>query len=438
MLGLILHKIGYEELVAEGIKPIVLRQLYEEVGIKVPTPQQGEAINGSNVDKSHVDARPPNSPMQNVGRPLERKDMIAQKLAEKAAKMAKPAQPPETGVEGGAAVENLSEKTDAVAPAGTGPVDKTGGKENEARLHARHKEEETERVRLRTEELCRRREIEKAPEPAQVDAASGNASRQEELAISSNAPSRHSLNRSPVPHPPVLIPGLSMPERGPGVKETLNPVQTSAAATRTSNPRKRPRASDFDGPVDRVPISSFTTGTEGNAQEGRLVIDISDDDEGRESDTDVMEVDSSDRIDRSRAPQSNEETLQQKTLKIQEMRRRIAKLEEMKRAKGKAVSAPVVGNEKAAATASVAVESGGILGIQNGDVSGRLGSMSSEEREHLRMKLVEKGEVSMFLSKMKEKINVLAARLAQLESETRGFSLEEFEGGMFNSIRVMF
>lgn len=39
LLRLAPHNIRYSELVREGINPAVLRQLYEEVGIRVPTPQ---------------------------------------------------------------------------------------------------------------------------------------------------------------------------------------------------------------------------------------------------------------------------------------------------------------------------------------------------------------------------------------------------------------
>ncbi|KAK2786754.1 hypothetical protein FQN53_006230 [Emmonsiellopsis sp. PD_33] len=146
LLGLAPHNIKYDELVNEGIDPIILKRLYDEIGLKitptrakeqgttVPPPTSGQSADGITstakaviAPPSKVEARiseastsagkssaprpsteatqdsvskstlPPtketkNVPAPNSGKPLERKDVIARMLAAKAGK-------PPTGAE---------------------------------------------------------------------------------------------------------------------------------------------------------------------------------------------------------------------------------------------------------------------------------------------------------------------------------------------------
>jgi hypothetical protein len=58
LLGLAPHNIRYTELVGEGINPTVLRRLYDEVGIRVGTPQPDAATATENMPAQSAVAQP--------------------------------------------------------------------------------------------------------------------------------------------------------------------------------------------------------------------------------------------------------------------------------------------------------------------------------------------------------------------------------------------
>ncbi|KAJ6001980.1 hypothetical protein N7522_007207 [Penicillium canescens] len=304
LLSLAPHHIRFNELVAEGINPVVLRQLYEEVGIKVVTSteqapaqadsspakvtgaieapkQQVEAARTANekrvLAKANIlipqssgssAAAPPSSE-----KPLERKELIAQMLAAKAAKAA----PSPVG---------------SIKSAPTPPSNLTPPAPKE--LPAKEKSKaQTELARQRIEEL-RRNALRKTKLAAQLD----------QTAVSSppQAPViQHPLPlRPPVPelYQPGGLPGLVMTESAQepdesSAPELLHDVSVDPTPVSRTSQRKRPRASDFDETIAPpkkpfTPVSGYFTPTD------RLVIAISDDESlyGDDED-DNMDIDSS-------------------------------------------------------------------------------------------------------------------------------------------------
>ncbi|KAL1981360.1 hypothetical protein VTN96DRAFT_2751 [Rasamsonia emersonii] len=400
LLSLAPHNIRYKELVEEDINPTILRQLYEEIGIKItPTTPDSKAAaqvdSGSTVapaqatngDSGPVNGQvnpvksqetvPPAQPSQTqnagsttaakkapevagkeavlqteMGKPLERKEVIARMLAAKANKTSNP--PSTTKTE----APNVPADKAPEAPARTAPSGETQPKEkNKAQTElARQRMEQ-----LKKQGLQRSQPSNQGTSQAQVSQSSGQ--------LPVTVPLQHPLpERPPDPEPTpaapaARIPGLFMTQAEPSdaakSRPQSTPVADSVSTETKSMLRKRPRASDFDEPT--------TTSKKPLLPEDRLVIDISEDESlyGEDDEGNKMAVETT--SGSSQAPATNQsatpqplpphkvtgplhqrssvsatpqtprltdqETLRQKDLEIQAMRRRIAEYEERKKAK---------------------------------------------------------------------------------------------------------
>ncbi|KAJ5775658.1 uncharacterized protein N7511_000669 [Penicillium nucicola] len=288
LLSLAPHNIRFNELVAEGINPVILRQLYEEVGIKVVPPTEqilvkvdsqpikvtqpieafkplAEAVKTAKADivstKASIPA-PQSSGSSAVApassdKPLERKELIAQMLAAKAAK---------------AAPSPVGSVKSAPSPPYSAPP--PASKEMSAKEKSKA---QTELARKRIEEL-KRNALRKTQLAAQLDQA----------AVSSPPQPQAPVIQHPLPLRPPLpelnesasLPGLIMTDSAqePDESSAPEPQDISVDPTPLSRhlQRKRPRASDFDEAVvppkkPFTPVSGYFTPTD------RLVIAISDD-----------------------------------------------------------------------------------------------------------------------------------------------------------------
>ncbi|KAJ5198991.1 hypothetical protein N7472_004195 [Penicillium cf. griseofulvum] len=302
LLSLAPHNIRYSELVAEGINPVILKRLYEEVGIKVPTsPAQGPTVpekasatatvaanelestkpaelakivkENDSTTKPDVPVVHPSAPSvpppSKPGKPMERKELIARMLAEKAAK----------------ATSKETSPTGSAKSFPTVPAEEARPVQKETLAKEKSKAQ-TELARQRIEEL-KRQTLLKTQKLAQSE---------------SPAPAiQHPLPlRPPVPEsrPSVALPGLLMTrsEQEPNEAVASEPVQVidvdSKPVSRASQ-RKRPRASDFDEPV-APPKKHFNPAAPRFDPADRLIIAISDDEESLYGDDedDNMELDS--------------------------------------------------------------------------------------------------------------------------------------------------
>lgn len=379
LLSLAPHKIRYNELVAEGINPKILRQLYEEVGIKVVPPRSDQ----TKLETSQLGSQPSTLPTRpgtakekdpaqktilavptpsssstagpNGSTSMERKYVIARMLAEKAAKAANSSVP----------------KTDVPKEA-TGPSSETQPKNKVEPFRVKNKAQ-TELARQRIEELKRQmllKSQQKVQQNGGPETIAGKCIEASQVSVpSSSSPStiQHPLPvRPPLPTKanPAGIPGLSMAE---SMQDTDREVQSQTVAVdptplARAAQRKRPRASDFDEPVAAPKKHlSQSKGQHGAAE--RLVIDISDDeslygdDEGGLMDVDSSQEQDSDPVPTAEAllfslqniaslptrtststPQassrpSDQESIRKKDLEIQAMHKRIAELEQRKKAR---------------------------------------------------------------------------------------------------------
>lgn len=387
LLSLAPHNIRYGELVREGINPVILRQLYEDVGIKVQTPlsdtkkdslpkpqesivnqSQSAAVQstsftdsvdpaqrqgskpGNDNEKQPSPVEPPSSAsQQDAGKPMERKEVIARMLAAKAAKAPGPSPSPQAGVSKetpGGAVSISSEL----------PL-----KEKDVPVREKNKAQ-TELARKRIEELKKQGLMRNQQKP-QADSIPQEQPQRSETIKQALAPpnvipvrNQHPLpERPPQPEaPPGRLPGLFMTDSGqlPAPESHATPMQ-GLALDSTPQPRvsqrKRPRASDFDEPSN-TPREGFGQGVANAVPEEKLVIDISDDEFYGDSENDHMDLEtpadlaqSSDSFmnsvdpsgsTTSVAPRANDqEHIRMKDLEIQEMHRKIAELEQRKKTK---------------------------------------------------------------------------------------------------------
>ncbi|PYH98497.1 hypothetical protein BO71DRAFT_480378 [Aspergillus ellipticus CBS 707.79] len=412
LLGLAPHNVRYGELVREGINPTILRQLYEEVGIKIASPQPevplaslpGDNSYGSErstMDKSldpeqgrepidissakgivshQPSAETATTTTSSEAKPMERmerKDMIARMLAAKAAKKSGESAPPlpevakETPLSGSLAHPDAGDKIVAT-PSPEQPT-------KDVRVKEKNKAQ-TELARQRIEQLKKqglmrnglKPQAESAP-PDQSQPSSNSG--QDMLSTPTPAPIQHPLPERP-PDPetisPSRIPGLFMTDQEPTAMPTDTPATRGSTETTPQpriNQRKRPRASDFDEPVP-IPKKNFNNGVSHVPETQRLVIDISDDEFYGDDENESMDIDtpagkelqdaegflgafsaadlllqrpktaSSQGVSTSGTPQSSrnndqehQEHLRKKDLEIKAMHRRIAELEERKKAK---------------------------------------------------------------------------------------------------------
>jgi len=282
------HHIRYKELVAEGINPIILKRLYEEVGIKVvPNAEQVPSVHEkapatdtlessqpaglaplaketpsaakSNVSIPHTAS--PASSHSKDGKPLERKELIARMLAAKVAKAASKDSSPVRSA-------NSAPTSDEVRPTKKEPKEKSKA--------------QTELARQRIEEL-KRKALLKSQQKAQESLAP--------VPYEALAPAiHHPLPvRPPVPEPhhSAGLPGLFMT----GLEQEPNVVLDPTPVSRRTH-RKRPLASDFDEPVAPLKKHFHPTANRYSPAD-KLIIAISDDESlyGDDED-DNMELDS--------------------------------------------------------------------------------------------------------------------------------------------------
>lgn len=321
LLSLAPHNIRYHELVAEGIDPAILKRLYEEVGIKIATPRgeeptptttaSGNSLKASiasprsvevpasekNKKQTPTSVRSVASPasLSEDGKPIERKELIARMLAAKAAKVSE-ARIEQTPIQTTASMASTSSNGNS-------------GKENAVPVRERNKAQ-TELARQRIEELKKQallKRQQQAEQQAQLKAQQltrpGKSVQDDQLAALSEpaAPAvQHPLPvRPPVPQSTdsAGIPGLLMTglQQDSGMQ---TPVEATPTIVVDSTPlratqRKRPRAADFDEPTAIMKRhSSQALGHHGPAE--KLIIDISEDESlyGDDED-DNMDVDSS-------------------------------------------------------------------------------------------------------------------------------------------------
>jgi hypothetical protein len=406
LLSLAPHSIRYTELVGEGINPTILKQLYEEVGIKVPITPPADARTQSS-SKETADARtdqsaangqakqpakqnepqlaaaptatprepssfPPQSAPASTTKPMERKEVIARMLAAKAAKSSPASAPPTDAAQTAASVQSTPATVEKPTLS-TSSQDQSAN-EKETRLREKNKAQ-TELARQRIEQLKKQgliRNLQKSQ--INVD--------KEQKDVQESPQPQPSTIKHPLPERPPLpesasfdhIPGLFMMGQAPPTNGALttvqDPVSDSAAQPRSSQ-RKRPRASDFDDDPIPVPKKAFTNGTNHQTPPERLIIDISDD-EFYDDDEGSMDVEASTGLSKGTGPpvaeglprayplpagnlphrpatsqsysssvistpgnhKSNEQDdLKKKDLEIQAMHRRIAELEQRKKAK---------------------------------------------------------------------------------------------------------
>jgi hypothetical protein len=310
LLSLAPHNIRYNELVAEGINPAILKQLYEDVGIRIATPQPSKPAVVAPVEKparleSSVQAKTPKEPTRlennNVpqqptptaapsdsGKPMERKELIARMLAAKAAKASQATTPKEVP-------EESQPAATAPSPSITPSSEKT--KEDGASVKEKNKAQ-TELARQRIEALKKQALLKSQQRAQQLSQASKDV----QPSVSSNSvPAvHHPLPvRPPAPHPSetAAIPGLSLAELNPDIESqtpSVGPVGITVDATplARANQRKRPLASDFDDAGTTQKKHFQAAAPYSGDDSDKLIIHISDDeslygdDEGEDMDVD--------------------------------------------------------------------------------------------------------------------------------------------------------
>ncbi|KAF7718792.1 Uncharacterized protein PECH_005879 [Penicillium ucsense] len=367
LLSLAIHNIRFNELVAEGINPSILRKLYEEVGIRVeasqpPTPTvKVTAESVTKLREDHAESRAvPKSMSTNAPQPgtvqsapkqpMERKELIAKMLAAKAA----------------------SKPSENAAPSPSPSSAEAEIKTKESIVPTKEKSKaQTELARQRIEEL-KKQALLRSKLKAQQDA--------QDAQHSQNVPSNpspvvnHPLPvRPPVPHnsSTAAIPGLSLTEHisdggSKGADEGIDVNATDSTSLDRLKQRKRPRASDLDDSGEAENGISTHVAAPLYKESDRLIIHISDDeslygdDEDEEMDADsssesetpnknssTAEMTASQPVLRrsasgtgaSSTPQvsvhanSDQEQMRRKALEIQALHRRIAELEERRKAK---------------------------------------------------------------------------------------------------------
>ncbi|KAJ5723858.1 hypothetical protein N7488_001893 [Penicillium malachiteum] len=386
LLSLKPHNISYDELVAEGLNPTILRKLYEQVGLKInPRPRNPSK---SSVQLGNVSSKPvasasastvpkqmdqnrrksstaPPVPVSSESstsesvseKPMERKEVIAKMLAAKAAKKA----------EGREEMTPGNTKLVSASPSSTTPTASPATQPSQVKstvVTVREKSKaQTELARQRIEELKRQALLKKA-HPSQLNQLESPA----HTPTSTGPAKQHPLPVRP-PNPQAseaaAIPGLvmSVSKEDSGLS---TPTDVSRALAVDPTPvsratqRKRPRASDFDE-HDAASKRHFAHENDYSGPADRLIIEFSDDDDDDESlygdDSDDMEIDSDQSkqatsMSHLEAPrpalqrnpsststpqgaswQSDNENVRQKDLAIQEMHRKIAQLEQRRKAK---------------------------------------------------------------------------------------------------------
>jgi hypothetical protein len=387
LLSLAPHNIRYNELVAEGINPSLLKQLYEDIGIKIAAPKAqtkaapiavpSQSSNAPNAKDSMPQATPAvkagkttevvvldsagdrskkpavkeslqpatNTSPPSTSKPIERKELIARMLAAKAA--ARASEP------------NVSHKDSPNLTPPAAPVAKANG----AGMREKNKAQ-TELARQRIEELKKQAMMKREEKNQQLSQTPPDPTQSDEPSDSAAQAVQHPLPVRPPPpsSDPTKIPGLflmgSDPESGlPSTPPASQVIAVDSTPVSRASHRKRPRASDFDEPAN-LPKKPFSYSAAPSDSESKLIIDISEDeslygdDEGANMDVDsspeqdlapapsldaiksaLSRTSSTGRMSSSTSQGHDQESIRERDLQIQAMHRRIAELEQKRKEK---------------------------------------------------------------------------------------------------------
>ena len=463
LLRLAPHNIRFHDLVGEGINPVVLRQLYEEVGIKVFSPETGAPVDnaqsrtaesGTNSagESPVLEGRPHSAPQSAITKPMERKEVIARMLAAKAAKAS--ASPHESVKDPSAAPTPRSYNVDgAMSP-------ELPAKEKEAPIKEKNKAQ-TELARKRIDELKKKQDLMRSQQNPQADYVS-----QAPQSPPNNPPIRveHPLpERPPLSEAtPARLPGLSVGGSSSNAAPEINANSVQGLALDSTpqsrvTQRKRPRASDFDEPTDISEDSSQRAAA-------KLVIDLSDDEFYGDDENDNMDIEtpalrttsSADLpgMTQQNARGGDQDHIRKKDQEIQAMRQKIAELEQRKKAR---LAASNTQSPFAQATLSldgdsvamdarpsivsptppVITENYNIDGSGSGISQNQratpsspkdLSSMDSGQLEAIRLRFLRKREIESGLPDLDSEIENTAAKLSKLQKDEETLLLNITKG----------
>ncbi|KAI1972078.1 hypothetical protein LOZ53_005124 [Ophidiomyces ophidiicola] len=328
LLNLAPHNIRYKELVNEGVDPIILKSLYEGIGLKVSTEEftrknsHNERV-GSDVSLVNEDSRKKSGLLSNpigighstmllakgeknsahpatssitAGKPLERKDLIARMLAAKAGKSVTTQNLQQDTTSFDSAKENIPPPE-----AASNIADSCQPLSEEARSKEKNKAQ-TELARQRIEQLKKNGLLKSQSQSASAS-VSGSPSGPSSTTTSNipepmpspqdvrplqPLPMKHPLPEKP-PDPAVTeptstrIPGLFMTNVESADQKTsqsqndrsVSTLEVSSSIVRL--PRKRPRASDFtDDVVEEPPQKQIEQDHRNSGSGHKVIIDISD------------------------------------------------------------------------------------------------------------------------------------------------------------------
>jgi hypothetical protein len=540
LLSLAPHNIRFSELVGEGINPVILKQLYEEVGIKVPTPQPDsastlvsapsstahnrpvtnhtasmdnvreqereerqavEAVRVENVAQSSglAEAALPPSSQLGTAKPMERKEVIARMLAAKAAKSAGAPASPQTDVTKEAPSSCSSPTTDVDKPTDAVSSTESLVQDKEGRVREKSKAQ-TELARQRIEQL-KKQGLMRTQQKSVSDTMPLSKVHENTKSVQGSGPNSNSSSiQHPLPERPpdpeigafARIPGLFMAEvqqispDEPSMTPTPGLVVDATPQPRF-NQRKRPRASDFDEPVP-MPKKALNNGVNNTVSADRLIIDISDDDLYEDDENDDMDVErladntlqssfpdgqqrtclvaeslpprpvtaSSQGFSLSATPQNSrnysQEDLRKKDLEIQAIHKRIAELEQRKKAKlaasrtqsprvlDSSESTPPEGStptDTPERDSSQADTMNNLLkatiqtrspSITQMDLPRYLDSLNAEQLENMKSKVLRKQEIESGVPALDEEIRKSETRLADFNFEQEKLLLEITRG----------
>ncbi|KAL4925784.1 uncharacterized protein BDV17DRAFT_179168 [Aspergillus undulatus] len=512
LLSLVPHSIRYSELVGEGINPTVLKQLYEEVGIKVPSTPPADldvrantsedvlagANPSANLGESHRSTKqpepqtqvaqkppsiepsptPPQSTQANPAKPMERKEVIARMLAAKAAKKS----PAAAQSQQDAAQLALPSQTVAATierSSASSPSRDSSANEKELRVKEKNRAQ-TELARQRIEQLKKQglmRNLQKLQPDSHVSDKEQGVSVQDSTQPQISAAIQHPLpERPPLPESAShdQIPGLFMTGQAPaGTNGThVTPLQDAtleAVSQPRSAQRKRPRASDFDDDPIPIPVpkKTFSNGTNHLPSE-RLVIDISDDEFYGDGDEDVdmhvgttsadlsksagaLTAEESARayqppiesllphrpatsqsfgLSTSSTPNnlrnSEQEDLRKKDLEIQAMHRRIAELEQRKKAKLASRTQSPHASDSSPPEPAVPVS---VPPINNGkNIEELLAPMEADDLRKMKAKILRMQEIEAGVPSLGAEIQKAETKLVEAKKEEERLASELAKG----------
>lgn len=466
LLRLAPHNIRFNELVKEDINPAILKQLYDDIGIKVnaigtkPTEQSVSQLDAATKSKR---ANPSQILVSETGtssissvsdKPLERKDVIARMLAEKAKKKMTHAVFDLVPTD---SVTNTSGSVQTVENTAQIPL----SSKSQSPVQSKEKNKaQTELARQRIEQLKKM-----GLKRQQTHPETPNYSQTSSSDIENTTSKATVLLHHPLPErPPVIEQVLGLPKpstpQTPGVSlpsesaKTGSPLNSENRAVGASTPfrnslGKRPRASDFDELIPEIKNPLMP--------ESRLVIDISEDESFNddEEDEDVVMSENSgnyeaskgngtmhrDAISRnaisaSSTPQSrpsDSESLRLKNLEIQAMRRRIAEWEEKNAKKAKIALPSVTAADtvpQPSAQIGVAqsvldkttstptpIEKSSFQNLPRSPSAHSLASMDSSDLDRMRQKLLRKREIESGLPALDAELLKFETKLAEFKRQ---------------------